>query len=243
MAKKGKIQQSPKLLHKDERPVRSRKYKQFFLVVCEDQATEPAYFRQFQEEFEKIAKEAMFFKAVGTGKDPLGVVQQAIIETDILKTTHHKEIDFVWVVFDRDDAHLNATKTLRFQNAFQIAQQHKIEIAYSNEVFELWLLLHLKQINPGTPISRQNIYAELEQAIQQQGSKYQNFQYRHGDASIVKIIAEIGDEKAAIKKAQHLLNYHQQKGINPIDADPSTKVHELVSQLRAWLDYYQYDEN
>lgn len=223
----------------EKRPLRTRKYKQFFLVVCEDEATEPAYFRQFKDEFDKISPETMFFEVVGTGKDQKGVVEQAIQERNNLKQEHNKEIDFVWAVFDKDDADKNAQKTKNFEDAFALAKQENIQLAYSNEVFELWLLLHLTNVPATTPIPRADIYQMLQDTVQKSGSLYQNYIYNHqkDKAQILKIITQIGNEAQAIKKAEKLLL--AQQGKKPIDANPSTKVHLLVIELRKWLDWYK----
>ena len=51
MARKGKLIEQTKEI--DKRPLIIRHYKEFFLIVCEDESTEPAYFRKvFQEKFE-----------------------------------------------------------------------------------------------------------------------------------------------------------------------------------------------
>ena len=48
MAKRGKLKERPREL--SVRPTITRHYKEFFLIVCEDESTEPAYFRKvFQE--------------------------------------------------------------------------------------------------------------------------------------------------------------------------------------------------
>ena len=146
MAKKGKIKQ-PNTEAQEIRPIRWRGYAQFFLIVCEDEATEPAYFRQFKAIFDELRPETIYLEAVGTGKDPKGVVEHAIEERKRLKTEANKEIDFVWAVFDKDDADQNATKIQRFEDAFSTAKTENIHLAYSNEVFELWLLLHLEKVD------------------------------------------------------------------------------------------------
>ena len=89
MAKKGK---TTKRNRKEsiERPIRYKKYLQFFLIVCEDESTEPYYFQKFKELF---PEHTMFLKTVGTGKAPLGVVEQSIIERDILLQKSNKEIE------------------------------------------------------------------------------------------------------------------------------------------------------
>jgi hypothetical protein len=237
MAKKGKIRHS-KGHQTEERPIRSRIYKQFFLIVCEDEATEPAYFEQFQRELDKLATETMFLKRVGTGKDPKGVVEQAILEKARLKLESYKEVDFVWVVFDKDDADQNLTKQMRFEQAFQLAEKEQIQIAYSNEVFELWLLLHLKDVSVDEPIPRKKIYELLEQSIRSASVKYEHFNYEHGNPNVIAVIAHIGQEAHAIQKAENLLKYQQSKP--PIERNPSTTVHLLVKTLRDWIRYYQY---
>jgi hypothetical protein len=240
MAKKGKIKQTS-TESQESRPIRWRGYAQFFLIVCEDEATEPAYFQQFKAIFDELRPETIYLEAVGTGKDPKGVVEHAIEERKRLKTEANKEIDFVWAVFDKDDADQNVTKIQRFEDAFAIAKTENIHLAYSNEVFELWLLLHLEKVEASSPIPRQEIYARLENAIQIQGNKYENFVYDHKkfNPQVIAIIAEIGNETHAIEKAEKLLE--AQQGKKPIEANPSTRVHLLVKELRAWIAYYSYN--
>jgi hypothetical protein len=239
MAKKGKVKVS-NVQRTEERPIRSRIYKQFFLIVCEDEATEPAYFKQFQILFDKLSKETLFLKSVGTGRDPKGVIEQAILERAKLKLESYKEVDFVWVVFDKDDADENQTKMNRFEQAFSLAKKEKMEVAYSNEVFELWLLLHLANVPMNHPIPRKEIYDLLESAVKSSNTKYGNFKYEHGNPNIIDIIAQIGQESHAIKKAEKLLEFHQNKP--PIEQNPSTTVHLLVKILRDWIRYYQYED-
>lgn len=237
MAKKGKIKPT-KTEEQDTRPIRWRGFVQFFLIVCEDEATEPAYFQQFKRVFDELRPETIYLETVGTGLSPKGVVEQAIKERNKLKKEANKEIDFVWAVFDKDDADENATKIQNFEEAFTIANTEKVHLAYSNEVFEVWLLLHLEKVEASSPIPRQEIYARLESAIQKQGSKYTSFVYEHGNKNIIEIIAEIGNEAHAIEKAEKLLE--AQEGKKPIEANPSTKVHLLVKELREWIAYYGY---
>lgn len=237
MAKKGKITTIPKQETEEIRPIRWRGYKQFFLIVCEDQATEPAYFAQFKEIFDKITNETIFVKPVGTGKSPKGVVEQAIIEREKLKVETYKDVDFVWAVFDKDDADRNATTIHNFETAFKIAEKENINIAYSNEVFELWLLLHLTNVSATNPIPRKEIYNLLEIAIKNSGTLYENFIYEHGNSNIIEIISQIGNEEQAIKKAEKLCKSQKNKQI--VEANPSTKVHLLVKSLRDWIAFYR----
>ena len=94
MAKRGKVK-SRRSKEVIERPVRYKKYRQFFLIVCEDERTEPDYFGAFTELFPEYT---LYLKTVGTGKDPLGVVNQSVLEREKLIELSKKEIDFVWAV-------------------------------------------------------------------------------------------------------------------------------------------------
>jgi hypothetical protein len=204
------------------------------LCVCEDEKTEPSYFKQFQEKF---PERTMYIRTVGTGRDPKGVIEQAIGNRSEFKLECGKEIDFVWAVFDKDDADENETKTNRFNDAFKIAEQENIQIAYSNEVFELWLLLHITYVEESKPLSRSEIYAKLQTQIRKSAEKYNDYEYdHHKPNNIVEIINEIGNEEQAIQKASKLLDYHKNK--EPIEANQSTKVHILVKELRDWIKFY-----
>ena len=52
------------------------------------------------------------------------------------------------------------------------------------------------------------------------------------------IIQEIGNQNEAIRRAEILLQKHKVK--NPIQANPSTKVHVLVKELLEWIAYFSY---
>ena len=47
MAKKGKLKKF-QAVEKEERPIRFRRYQYLFLIVCEDENTEPTYFENFK---------------------------------------------------------------------------------------------------------------------------------------------------------------------------------------------------
>lgn len=236
MAKRGKIGQKAQKLKEDiERPIRYRQYQQFFLIVCEDESTEPYYFENFVDLF---PKETLFLKAVGTGLDPLGVTQRAIVEREKLYELRRKEIDFVWVIFDKDDANENQTKVKRFNTAFRLAEDQSIRVGYSNEVFELWLLLHLTNVEPDVPLPRQLVYEKLQEAINSIRG-YEEFEYIHGKRNVIDVINNIGNEQKAIDRANALSEYHAVKV--PIESNPSTQVHLLVQELREWISYYNWE--
>lgn len=236
MARRGKINKV-KTKDEDVRPFRPRRYEMFMLIVCEDQNTEPYYFRQFGKLF---PPDKVYFREIGTGKKPLGIVKQAIIERHNLSLGAKKSIDYVWVVFDKDDEGNNATTLASFNEAWTLAESEKIEIAFSNEVFELWLLLHFSDVSSANPISRADIYSSLGKEIASFNS-HKSFVYDHkkSDApSVIGAVEKLGSETNAIERAEKLLV--KQKGKKTIDANPSTTVHILVKRLRELVEWYSY---
>ena len=233
MAKRGIISKKS-LKDKDIRPVRWRKYPHLFLIVCEDKKTEPYYFERFIKEF---PEETVFLRAVGTGMSSLGVVEQSLIEKNKLAEESNKSVDEVWTVFDKDDAEKSVGNAERFKSAFKKAQELKHRVAYSNEVFELWLLLHLANVPVEKPIPRLEIYNSINAKVKE-NPKYKDFEYEHGNTNIVDIVTEIGNEEKATERAQELLKSHN--GTPPIDANPSTTVHILIRRLRELITYYSY---
>ncbi|OAD19698.1 abortive phage resistance protein [Candidatus Thiomargarita nelsonii] len=99
------------------------------------------------------------------------------------------------------------------------------------------MLLHISYIEESKPLSRSEIYAKLQSKIRKSAEKYNDYEYDHYKPNkIVEIINEIDNEKQAIQKASKLFDYHKNK--EPIEANPSTKVHFLVKELRDWRNFY-----
>ena len=138
----------------------------------------------------------------------------------------------------KDD--LDKTKGNRenFEKAFCEASASNIKIAYSNECFELWFLLHFEDVDATEPLPRKSIYKRLEDAIKRKVDP--DFEYEHGDTSIVDIIWQNGDQKEAIIRAKGLNKHHSGHQTEPIDANPNTLVYKLVEELESWYAYYVY---
>ncbi len=97
------------------------------LVVCEGAKTEPMYFEGFRLTNVDVR---------GIGHNTLSLVRKTI---DIKERARKKKepFDKVWCVFDRD-----SFPTQDFNEAIELASKNQIEVAYSNESFELWYCLH-----------------------------------------------------------------------------------------------------
>lgn len=102
--------------------------KQTFLIICEGEKTEPNYFDAFKVKSAKILIQ-------GTGCNTISLVTEAQKIVNSYETDNI-EFDQVWCVFDRDDFYDT------FNDAIFKAQDIGLRVAYSNEAFELWYLLH-----------------------------------------------------------------------------------------------------
>lgn len=179
-------------------PIRQR-----FLIVCEGKKTEPLYFKKYRAS-------GLVVHVDGEGCDPLSIVREALKQREAAQVKI--PYDQVWCVFDRDFCPIG-----QFNAAFELAHRNHIEIAYSNQSFELWYLLHFQyQI---TAISRQDYIHRL--------SKLLGHLYEKNSETIFNELYSRRSE--ALRNAQRLLETYQP--LQPADNDPSTTVHLLVEQL------------
>jgi predicted nucleic acid-binding protein len=109
----------------------TRTLKQNFLIVCEGTQTEVNYFERFRVP-RTVVK--------GLGRNPTQLIQYAI------DLSTEEEFDQVWCVFDRDDFPVSD-----ITRAVALAKKNNIKIAYSNESFELWYILHFQFLNTAIP--------------------------------------------------------------------------------------------
>ena len=123
------------------------------LIVCDGQNTEPSYFNQFRLASARVI-------AVGEGNNTTSTVQQAI------QLSRQQQYDQVWCVFDRDSFPAN-----NFNNAIARAEAHGLQVAYSNQAFEYWLLLHFEN-HDGHPMPRTDYMARLNAHLEPFGLRY-----------------------------------------------------------------------
>jgi hypothetical protein len=178
--------------------------KKRILIVCEGERTEPNYLSCFRVSSAVI-------KIVGTGYNTVSLVQSAI---KMRNKANKKDTRFqeVWCVFDRD-----SFPAVNFNNALILAGKDKINVAYSNEAFEIWYLLHFDYIDAG--LSRQQYSQMLTDRL--------GYPYRKNSTDIYDQLLDKQDD--AIRNAEKLLQQYYPP--NPLNNNPSTTVHLLVNEL------------
>jgi RloB-like protein len=181
------------------RAVGGRPTQRTFLIVCEGSKTEPQYFRAFKLPSVEV---------VGTGKNTRTLVDEAIR----LKAKSEAR-DHYWCVFDRD-----SFPAQDFNAALQKAKSAGFQVAYSNEAFEIWYLLHFDDFTSG--LSRTLYRNKLTERL---GRSYEK-----NDGTIFESLRERQAE--AVRNARRLRASYDPSH-NPEKDNPCTTVHLLVEQL------------
>ena len=191
-------------LHRHQRSYMDRRVdsvpaRQRFLIVCEGEKTEPNYFECFRVP-------GLVIEVQGLGMNTVSLVRQAI---DLRKLDDY---DQAWCIFDKDDF-----PEKNFNDAIAIARRNGIRVAYSNQSFELWYVLHFDYMH--SAITRQGYMRILNVKL--------NKEYKKNSLSIYD---ELHDHQAtAISNAKTL--FEENHSSRPAKDDPSTTVHLLVEQL------------
>ncbi len=153
---------------------------------------------------------------------------QELIENVIAwkgKKISEEDRDQVWCIFDIDDFYKKDKEG--FMKAVANADKNNIKIAYINECFELWILLHFEK--PTSPIQRGD---EIEKKIIQAYKKNGLGQFEKNQDVFQNLLYL---QPEAIKNAKKLLpveygkiNWRQAMSIG---GNPSTSLHFLVEGI------------
>jgi hypothetical protein len=195
-----------------ERTVDTRGILPSFLIICEGKKTEPNYFKAFR--IPDLSVEQL--DVIGLGDNTLSLVERAKQEKG------DRKYDHVWCVFDRDSFPAG-----RFNAAITSAYDNGMHVAYSNEAFELWYLLHFNFYNTGM----------LRKDYESMLTKLLNHKYEKNSTTIYEEIKS--RQPNAIKNATNLLMLSKYDPHKPEKDNPSTTVHFLVQCLNALLECIQ----
>jgi len=194
-----------------ERLVDAQVIRERFLIVCEGAKTEPNYFEGFRVPGRVV-------EIVGAGRNTLSLVDEAI------RLKKEKEAEAVrrgesayyqvWCVFDRDSFPADS-----FNSAIRKAETAGFQVAYTNEAFELWYLLHFDDHRAALHRTQ---YCEI--LTDRLGHKYHK--------GSLKMYAELLNRQVeAIRRAESLRADYGASH-NPQQDNPCTTVHLLVKALR-----------
>jgi hypothetical protein len=195
----------------------SKEVRKSFLIICEGENTEPEYFKSFPVVTASV-------EAIGYGASKMTLVNKAIA---LSKREEHRGKE-VWVVFDFDVKPDQEGQKEDFNNAIRLAKSKNLKVAYSNDAFELWLVLHYKSI--AAKFTRREYYEMLSEIW---GVNYEKVGKEKRFASQIYERLKSGNQEQAIEAAKRLL---EEKIDEPYaDQNPCTTIFELVRELNEYL--------
>lgn len=205
------------------------------IIACEDSVSSPTYFGLIVEKLikQRLITQDSFVIANHNHSNPSGVLEDLKKHTcDNGKT--YKDFEHKWIVIDRDAKRVNGGGHGRedFNKALQSAKKLKVEVAYSNDSFELWYLLHFTYRN--TAILRDDTLNEVIKKLKAK-NPHKFAKLNKDNIKQENFTKLIFDEltslrEIAIKNAKKLLASYGFEH-NPENDNPSTKVHLLVGVL------------
>ncbi|MDO5106086.1 RloB family protein [Capnocytophaga sp.] len=203
---KRKNSKSPSL----KRPRATKIVGKTFLIVCEGKNTEPNYFNHFR-------KPTITIKTQGTGCNTISLVKEAE------KYSKQESYDEVWCVFDKDDFLDN-----NFNQAIVNAETKNFKVAYSNESFEYWFILHFED-HQGGAMSRKHYNRKINGYINPLGAVYDG----DGDKKVSEAFFNLLKErvKFAIDRASRNHQRHINDGRTPAQSNSSTTIYKLVEEI------------
>ncbi len=221
-----------------------------FIIFCEDEVSEYFYFKWFETSLIKI-------NVINKQKSMLSNVTKAITYCHSNEILSFKEGKYflesegieIWCVFDRDKESnpvLIEEKNNEFNLSIKTAHDNQMKVAWSNDAFELWILLHLMEINHDEAESSKRFYyydqltnhyknhpnpnTDLMKALTHPSFNYKkDMKHRDNFNNIVR--SEILPfTNIAIERAKKLNDKHKDK-VNYYEKHPCTLVYELVESL------------
>ncbi|NEW61317.1 RloB domain-containing protein [Sulfurovum sp. bin170] len=223
------------------------------IISCEDEASSPTYLRQIVSLLikTKIITQDSFVIAQHKHTNPFGVLTDLKKYEDENKKKY-SNFEHKWIVIDRDveiikkkaktekkqgykkNGHTKEDFEKAFNNAKSKIKKYHIEVAYINDSFELWYLLHFNYRD--TAIIRDEIpKVVIENLKKRNFNKFKNLTEKtmKSEENTKKIYNELESlQKNAIRNAETLLasygNTH-----NPEKDNPSTNFHVLVKLLNS----------
>ncbi len=223
-----------------------------FIIFCEDSVSEPFYFRSFTNDKVQI------------NEIPNQKSKKLNLENTISKCTEdglmtwagnrHKINEGIeeriWCVYDRDLENSDLTQikmvnNISFDNAISLAIDAGLKIAWSNDCFELWILLHFEDVNPEHPFHRNLIYDRLTFVFKQLADKseeliqitnHPRFEYKESFKSRENFLTHVlpllkHNTNKAIERATELEQLANKKGTPFHTQNPCTMVYRLINSI------------
>ncbi len=196
------------------------KEKPTILIVCEGENTEPSYFKRFRLLTADI-------KTIGLGFNTISLVGRAE------KLSNEREYEQVWCVFDKD-----SNDKVIFNRAVQLAKAKGFNVAYSNQAFEYWIILHFED-HQGGPMNRGDYGKKINKYIKDKGLEFDYKASKIISEDLFEFLESVDPKtrknriQLAIQRAKR--NHKVVKDLQPADQESVTLVYQLVEILNMYI--------
>lgn len=213
------------------------------IIACEDSVSSPTYFRQIVKDLirnKTITQDSFVIPPHDGRTHPSGVL---LTLKEYISKDDKKYSDFKhkWIVIDRDiervngGGHTQEDYNKAIEQSKNKEEKLRVEVAYANDCFELWYLLHFNYVN--TPILRDKIVVDLITELKNLDNKTfsklnkKSIKDKSFTEEIFKAIK--GKQLDAINNSERLLLSHG-KIHDPENKNPCATVHKLVEILNTF---------
>lgn len=200
------------------------------LIVCEGENTEPSYFKEL----------VRFYKLTFIDKKSIigtGYTQKRIVE-EAEKLSIEDDYDEIWCVFDHDPKPDNLVQSQNFNAAIAMAEARGFKVAYSNEAFEFWIILHFEN-HQGAAMNRSLYYDKINNYLREHNLEYNKdskiitteiFEVLQGiDTKTGKVRQDLAVERA--KKIYEEFGKIDSNHSSPADEQSSTTVFKMIERF------------
>lgn len=169
------------------RQSQKRSLKKIIYIFTEGE-TEKNYFNMLNKKYRTSATVKV---NISSGrKQGLALLNFALNKLQSLSESERKEIDKIYIVFDKDDISVDEMKTILKKIK---SNSCEIEIGFSNSCFEVWLLYHFDKF---VPIVKKDVFKKIEE-------KLRCTQYAKKHKNDAKLLSQLEDRiKIALENTQ-----------------------------------------
>jgi len=208
------------------------------IIACEDSVSSPTYFQMIINKLideKKITPNSVVIVPHDGYTNPTGVLKNLKKYNE--NGISYKDYEYKWIVIDRDNEYKGGGHTKEnFNEALLNAKNRRkdlhVNVAYSNDSFELWYLLHFDYRD--TPMMRDEIIEKVVEKLKElkphifSRLTQDNIKEANYTKHIFQALLSLQD--TAIRNAKRLLDSYGTSH-NPESDNPSTTVHNLVILL------------
>jgi hypothetical protein len=156
-----------------------------YIIFCEDEVSEPYYFSSFQ------VSDVLRINAIPNQKHSKLNLDNTIAHCKSNGLIEFKKDSYqviephnenIWCVYDRDMEHeafeqIRKSQHVAFDTAIVTANNAGINVAWSNDAFELWILLHFEPVPTENILHRTYFYNRLTEIFRSLHPDSEEYQY------------------------------------------------------------------